>query len=53
MWSARAYSERPHSCSHFDTKIKVVTIKFPPNTINPKCAPISEEPLKGLNHVTQ
>ena len=25
MWPTEAYSESPHSCSHFDTKIKVLS----------------------------
>ena len=28
MWSNRVYSECPHPCGHFDTKIEVVTMKY-------------------------
>ena len=48
MWSNRVYSESPHPCGHFDTKIEVLTMKkleldfF--KAVNPKCAPVGREP---------
>ena len=57
MCSTRVDFESPHSCGHFDTKIKVATMKnirarVFSNVVNPKCAPDGGQPLKGLNHVT-
>ena len=52
MWSNRIDSEGPLPCGHFYTKIEVVTIKdvsarFFFNAMNPKCAPVGEEPHKS------
>ena len=49
MWSTREDLKSPHSCSHFDTKVEVVTIEniraslfF--NAMNQKCAPVGGKP---------
>ena len=50
IWSTKVVSERPHSCGHFDTKIKVVSIFS--NGVNPMWTRVSGQPLKDLNTMT-
>ena len=52
MWSIRIDSQTPNSCAHFDTKIKVITIKnniarLFSKTVNRKC-----ERLESCNTMT-
>ena len=54
MWSNRVYSESPHPCGHFETKIEVVTMKNISARFfqhhEPKCNPANREPhIRELN----